>query len=408
VHALAATAALLAGCTFAGESRAVISDTRSTSAPTHSPTRATADVAARHRSDPHLTLLPPGCARGQLRLGRPIQEGAGGEDYTIFALRLARGRPCTLWGTPRVRLVTASGKAAPLHITRQWLGPQHVEPVAVTRQLPQWFALAVYRCDVSRPRFSRRMTATLPNGAGTVVSPARIGYCGPRDGPRVLHVGAIGSWVVGRGRRPAPRHVAISMHSSFSPQGLPTWGRADLNGDGHPDLVVVRPAGLVMVRIGSATLRLRLPADATARLQGLTDFTGDGRTDILVGGTALGCGSGYRLCAPLATVVALAQGRLRTVHFSDDQPGWDNGQGDVFAGWVCRPGGPTARVLDQDGRSSYRLTVTRWRVEGLRARAVASTISRGSASYAGLARLTRTRCRGLDRWGWAPERPPVP
>ncbi|HEY3530202.1 MAG TPA: VCBS repeat-containing protein [Nocardioides sp.] len=321
------------------------------------------------------------------------------------------GPPCTLWGTPpRVRFLDSRGSALPFSVTDRWLGPDRREPVLVDARHSPAFPVAKFRCDTTlEPARVASIVVTLPLGAGTLAGSiprdaARLAFCPQDEGDQRVRVGAIGSWQISA--RPPSRNVAISVHSRFSPFGLPTWGRADLDGDGHPDLVVVRPSGLVTAHVGSRTLRLRLLRDPTMRLQGLADLTGDGRVDVLVGGTALGCGAGYRLCATGTSVLTLADGQLRVVHFPGDRPQWDDGEGDLFEGWVCEPGGPTELDLEQTGASSYRLTRTRYRVRGVTVSAGLRTVSRGTAGYLRLQTLTRTRCAGLDRWGWAPERGP--
>lgn len=409
--ALAVVASLLGGCAAGRTPSSGPTPSSSGAAAFARPTRSapagtsTVGVSARaRRRDGLPTLLPPGCAPGQLRLGRRLHDGGAGEIYTFVALRLVRGPACTLWGTPTVRLTAADGSPAPETYLRRWLWPQHIRPVAVSRQRPQYVALETTRCDATPTSYTRMLSVVLPQGAGTVAGVVPIGYCGLRQRPNRVYVAALGTWSVRR--RPAPRDVAVSMHSRFSARGLATWGRADLAGNGHSDLVLVRP-GLVTARVGGRLLRVRVPRAGNDELQGLADLTGDARPDILVGVTALGCSAGYRYCASGATVVSLLDGRLRIVRFPADRPQWDDGQGDLFEGWVCRSGGPTEIDLALTGASTYELNRTRYVVSGLRARRAARTTQSGSGATPRLLRLTRTRCAGLDRWGWAAERGPL-
>jgi hypothetical protein len=414
VRALAAlaTAALLTGCAAAGQHGAAVA---SPSGPVTSSgaARPARSVARTHDPDPRhqpVTLLPPGCSPGQLRLTPATPDGGGGEEYQVWSIHLVAGPPCTVWGTPRVRFLDARGAILPFLITDRWRH-EHLGPVLVDAGHSPAFPVAKFRCDTTtNPSTVASVEATLPLDAGTLtgrVPPdaARLSFC-PRDGgDQRIHVGTIGSWQTPT-TGTAPRRPAISMHSRFNSGSFPTWGRADLDGDSRRDLVLVRP-GLVTARLHGRVLRLRLPGNSTAELQGFADLTGDDRPDILVGGTSLGCGTGYRYCASRANAVTLEEGRLRVVRFPRGGPVWNAGEGDAFEGWVCRPGGPTEIYAEQTGVSSYRLSRTRYRVRGLHVSVVSRSVTRGTAGHDRLQALTRTRCPGLDRWGWAPERGPL-
>ena len=241
------------------------------------------------------------------------------------------------------------------------------------------------------------LSVVLPQGAGTVAGVVPIGSCGLRQRPNRVYVAALGTWSVRR--RPAPRDVAVSMHSRFSARGLPTWGRAD----GHSDLVLVRP-GLVTARVRGRLLRVVVPRASNDELQGLADLTGDDAPTSWWAsrrrGVRRATGSGL-------TVVSLLDGRLRIVRFPADRPQWDDGQGDLFEGWVCRSGGTTEIDLALTGASTYELTRTRYVVSGLERVGSPGRQRPGRAPRRGSLRLTRTRCAGLDRWGWAAERGPL-
>ncbi|MGC4110185.1 MAG: VCBS repeat-containing protein [Nocardioides sp.] len=360
-----------------------------------------------HHSHGPLTLLPPGCLPGQLRLSYGTSDGATGTTYEIWSIRLVSGSPCTLWGTPDLGLLDTAGRDMRYAVTRHWSGPERHDPVLVDRRHPTSFPLAKYRCDTTQPSYDAAIVVTLPNGAGTLrahvpAAEAGLPFCPRDDGDQRVHVGAIGSW---SGRRTATGPVAISLHTSFLPGHTPTWGRADLDGDGHPDTVVVRPSGRVVVRAGGRRLMARAPGRPTDRLQGFTDLTGDGRPEILVGSTTTGCDGGYRLCDTLATVFTLRDGRLRLIRFPDGEPDFDLGVGGVTTGWVCGPDGLVANRVLLTGTTGYRLVRTTYRVTGLVASPVARSVSKGRLSDGAFDELTTTRCAGLSALGWAWERP---
>lgn len=366
--------------------------------------------AARHRHRP-LTLLPPGCTPGRLRLGSATRDGAGGTSYQVWSIHLVAGRPCTLWGTPAVTFLAADGRTMPFAETQRWTGHERHGPVLVTRRHPTSFPLAKYRCDTTQPRYAAALRATLPNGAGSLSTriPRSIGglpFCPRDDGDQRVHVGSIGSWDRATSGRAAPP-VAISLHSSFAPDGLPTWGRADLDGDGHPDTVIVRADGRVTARVAGRMLRVRVPGGPTDRLQGFTDLTGDGRPEVLVGETALGCANGYRLCDSDPSVLTVAGKHLRKVRFPDGEPDFDLGAGDLTTGWTCGAGRLVGTRLLLTGVDAYRLTRTTYVVSGLAAHATGRTVSTGRLSDLDFGRVTATRCRGLTALGWAWERPAV-
>jgi hypothetical protein len=346
-----------------------------------------------------------------LRLGRVTPDGGGGTDYQVFSIHLKHGPPCTLWGVPRVRFLDSAGTPLAFPTTQHWLGRERHGPVRVSAGHPTAFPVAKYRCDTTPdPPIAASVVVTLPDAAGTLrgvipATAARLAYCPGDGGDQRVHVGAIGGWQLST--TASPTRVAVSMHSRLAPQGLPTWGRADLDGDGSPDLVVVRPSGRTVALIGSRVLHARVPGRPTDRLQGFTDLTGDGRPEILVGATALGCDAGYRFCATRPTVLTLLDGRLRVVRFPEPAVSWDNGQGDLFAGVVCSAHGPTQVEVLMTGGNGYEMISTTYRVAGVTAHVVDRTTVHGAGTYRHLAALAATRCPGLAVDGWAPERGPL-
>jgi hypothetical protein len=396
---------LMSGCGTETTSHPT-TDRASLPEPTH-PASTDSGQPGRHRS---LTLLPPGCSPGQLRLGPATPDGGGGEDFQVWSVHLVHGPPCTVWGTPTLRFLDAHGAVLPFAVTDRWRHA-HRGPVLVDARHSPNFPVEKFRCDTVRnPPVVASVVATLPLGAGTLTgtvprAAARLQFCPRQDGDQRIHVGSIGTWQTTGA--PLPHQVAVSMHSRFAPLGLPTWGRADVDGDGRPNLVVVRPSGQVDVTLGRHVVHARVAGRPTDRLQGFTDLTGDGRPEILVASTALGCGAGYRWCASRAAVLTVRDGRLRVLHFPEPALSWDDGQGDLYAGLVCGAHGPAELQLLMTGGQGYRLTRTRYQVSGLRAHAVDSTTVHGTAADSRLAGLITTRCPGLDRWGWAQERGPL-
>lgn len=201
--------------------------------------------------------------------------------------------------------------------------------------------------------------------------------------------------------------VPVEMHSFTAPaprgsNRATTYGLADLDGDGRPDMVQVRTDGRVLAELTWLGHRaVRLHPDTTLRLQGLPDLDGDGRAEVLVASTAGGCCGGYRLRDTRSAVLVLDHGRLRPLRWATGRPArilFDQGRGDVYAGVRC--GGDLLHLLvalDQGAMS--RLTDTVVSITGHVARrgpTVRSTIPTATVRAE-----TRSRCPGLDGQGWA-------
>lgn len=200
---------------------------------------------------------------------------------------------------------------------------------------------------------------------------------------------------------------AVEMHARRDPQpgsdssrGAVTYGRGDLNGDGQPDLVVVRSTGRVSARISGVGRRtLRVVGDHTLRLQALPALTGDGRADILLGSTAAGCCGVYHLPDTHSAVLRLWHGRLRQVRWVTGRPltlTFDAGRGDLYAGIRCgRAELRQVRVL----RGATRAHVRAITIEGRTA--TVRHVGNGSVPVGLVAKRAATRCPGMTKDGWA-------
>lgn len=405
--AVAAAAGLLAGCGSSAPAPAADPKTPP-GTPDAKPSRSVVTPAVHHRPRP-LTLLPPSCAPGQLRLGPATSDGGGGEGYQVWSIHLAHGRPCTLWGAPDLRFRDSSGATLPFSVTQRWVGSERRGPVLVDSRHSPAFPVAKYRCDTTvNPPVVASVTATMPNGAGTLTgtvarTAARLAYCPRDDGDQRVHVGTIGSWQLTR--QTPPTRVAVSVHSSFLPPRTPSWGRADLNGDGHADTVVVRPSGQVTARVGHRVLHTRVGGRPTDRLQGFADLAGDGRPEALVAATSVGCDGGYRLCDSRPTVLTFRAVRLRVLRFPNGEPDFDLGVGRLTTAWTCGADGLVGTRLLLTGLTGYRLTRTTYRASGLAVRAVGRSVSTGHLSEIDFEQVTATHCAGLSALGWAWEHP---
>jgi hypothetical protein len=140
-------------------------------------------------------------------------------------------------------------------------------------------------------------------------------------------------------------------------------GRGDVNGDGRPDLIVVRTSGLVSARIsgvGRRTVRLR--PDSTLRLQAITDLTGRGPADVLVRATTAGCCGGYENISSTSYVIRFRHNRLAAVRLPSGHPlelTFGEGRGDLFAGMRCHAGALDQVSLLLTGPRSGALDVVR-------------------------------------------------
>jgi hypothetical protein len=93
------------------------------------------------------------------------------------------------------------------------------------------------------------------------------------------------------------------MHAGHRPRGSISYGRGDVDGDGHRDLVIVDSrTHLAIAVVADRHLWVRIAADASTRLQSVPDLFGDGRQEIVVGRSTAGS-CGYRSADSQAVVL---------------------------------------------------------------------------------------------------------
>lgn len=349
-----------------------------------------------------LTLLPPVCRHDQLRLApRTDGDGATGWTFTIWSFHLVGRRPCTVWGYPRLTLVDDHGVRLPF-VVRHQRGQRIADGPAVVRPgRASSFAAAKYRCDVSRPvATSAAVRIRLPDVPGSFVAHSAVRLCGPADGEQRVAVYPFGHWYL----RTAPpiTRFAVELTSPFPPGRHPTWGRADLDGDGDQDLVIVSRSW-VTARVDGEALRARIPRSPDHRLQGLVDLDGDGRPEILVAGSD--SGRPYRVSMYATTVLHLAGHALVALNSRAPLPG-ARGVGDWCAGLHCGRGTFDHVSFYHSGQApTATLTTTTFRIA--RHRLVVAHESRTTVTSSDRPAVrsaldaATTSCPGLTSDGWA-------
>jgi hypothetical protein len=195
-----------------------------------------------------------------------------------------------------------------------------------------------------------------------------------------------------------------NMHAGHRPRGSITYGRGDVDGDGHRDLVIVDSGThLAIAAVADQHLWVRIAADASTRLQSVPDLFGDGRHEIVVGRSTAGC-CDYRLVDSRALVLRYDAGRLSHVRASDGrffELYFSLGRGDVFAGVQCHGQRLSQRTVTRLGRQMLKVTTVLYRMNGNAVVQVQRTthVQRGGSAQA--TALTRSACPGMSKDGWA-------
>lgn len=358
-----------------------------------------------------LVLLPHSCtaADGVQVVSRHF-EGATGHGLSSWEIESRT--PCTLDGTPRVALFEADGTRAVTHKAPYFMGGGTPHPVAIGPGKATMVAISTFRCDVTRnPPLLTTARFDFGRGAATdaVVTAHLAGgapYC-PKEYPEDVGVAAIGS----QDERP-PGPYAVNMRSSFDPGRHPTWGAADLDGDGKPDRVVLwttriergRPFARMTVHLSSEdrTVRTKVQLDGRVRLQALSDLNGDGRAEILIGYPLRGPGRSYGERVSDAAVFTVVGHRVAMV--GGAKPfglSFSVGMRKRAAGVVCQ-GDEIVQALAarrRDGR--YDVVHTTYRIRGADSAETDETAVTQALTPAELAALGRSECPGMGADGWA-------
>lgn len=368
------------------------------------------------RATGRLRLLPPPCRHADILLapGQRVSP-ATGEHALAFEVRARHGSVCSLWGSPEVRLRDSVGAVLKFDYVAdgQYVGHAPAVPVVVRSGHPGFFLVAKYRCDVLRqPRDARSMGVRLPSVSGrfqvrfTGWRASVLTLCGAGgQASRQVEVSAVrSSFDQPAGKAPPdPAPYAVSLRSPYSSPFGASYGRGDLNGDGHPDLVVVRTNGLVTARItGLGVRRLRLPRNPGLRLQALSTLARGSRDYVLVAASAKGYGGGYVIPNAGTTVLALEHGRLRLVRIGRHPwgIGFYDGGGDLYSGLVCTPTAITEVLANPGPPNRVDVLRRRYRFEDGQLRLVAEHTTH-LHGWAKASRLSRTRCPGMGPRGWA-------
>jgi hypothetical protein len=194
------------------------------------------------------------------------------------------------------------------------------------------------------------------------------------------------------------------MHADHRPRGPITYGRGDVDGDGHRDLVVVDfRTNLAIAAVADQHLWVRIAADASTRLQSLSDLFGDGRPEIVVGRSTAGC-CGYRSVDSRALVLRYHAGRLAHLLTRDGhvfELYFSLGRGDVFAGVRCHGQRLSQRTVTRVGQQMLKVTTVLYRMNGNVVAQVKRTtrVQRGGTARA--TALTLSACPGMSKYGWA-------
>jgi hypothetical protein len=340
------------------------------------------------------------------------------------SLRNVGSTPCALFGYPRLRLLAKDGGLLPftfVHGSPYTRGGQPAVQV-VRPGLAAYFKVGKYRCDLGDVEMAVTARIRLAYVGGSFVVPARdrrggrpFWWCGDDLAGRDVGVSPIRADVASTGYGDHSTGVvgAVNMRGRLSPflasfgpgHEAASYGRGDVNGDGRPDLIVVRTSGLVSARIsgvGRRTVRLR--PDSTLRLQAITDLTGSGLADVLVSATTAGCCGGYESISSASQVIRFRHGRLATVRFPSGHPlelTFGEGRGDLFAGVRCHAGALDQVSLLLTGPRSGALDVVRYTFDQFKATSHPVEHRTLHGTVDALAAAAATRCDGMTTSGWA-------
>jgi hypothetical protein len=343
----------------------------------------------------------------------------------VFEVRNVGSTPCALFGYPRLRLLAKDGGLLPftfVHGSPYTRGGQPAVQV-VRPGRAAYFKVGKYRCDLGDVEVAATARIRLVYVTGSFVVPARnrqggrpFGWCGDDLAGREVGVSPVRPDVASTGYGDHNTGVvgAVNMRGRLSPflasfgprHEAASYGRGDINGDGRPDLLVVRTSGLVTARIsgvGRRTVRLR--PDSTLRLQAIIDLTGTGRADVLVSTTAAGCCGGYENTSSVSQVIRFRHNGLATVRLPSGHAlelTFGEGRGDLFAGVRCHAGALDQVSLLLTGPRNGTLDVVRHNLDQFKAtsRPVEHRTLHGTPDT--LAAAAATRCDGMTKSGWAP------
>lgn len=294
-----------------------------------------------------LVLLPSACTQRDLILRPgPFLEPMTAMQGIDLHLRNTASRPCWVGGVPRVSFADAHHQPMPFHASAQ--RPVRPSHVVLAPHRDAQVVIVNPRCDIGQGRTAASVSLRVPGLVGSFLlrslaaSDDGIPLCRGEDAAttreyRQLRVSPFvpAALLVGPYATPTvPDHVALRLDDSSRPLGSHDhalrYARADVDGDGHRDVVIQGRGQRLVARLSRLGRQVSTPApDVAGTLRGLTPLLG-GAADVLLASRSVGSQVAFT-----DTVLRLGHGRLRAVRLRSGRPlrlHFAQGHGDGYAG----------------------------------------------------------------------------